>query len=99
MLSTCQGCDETYDGMGDFCPHCRIHGLCEAGRERNDFAARLMSASAVQRDWLMQTMEAMEDFELKQVILRMFEYCSPVERSVLLTLCAETLDVRPFKER
>lgn len=99
MLSICEGCDEIYDGMGDFCPHCRTHGLCETGRERNDFVPRLMSVSRVQRDWLVQTLETMQDYDAKLLILRLFEYLSPIERSVLLTIAAETVDTRPFKER
>jgi hypothetical protein len=98
MLSLCHGCDEIYDGVGDHCPHCYVHGLCDAGKERNDFAARLMSPQPAQRDYLHRLVESMRLDGLQDLVLRLFEYGSPVERTALLDVAAEIADVSPLRD-
>jgi hypothetical protein len=98
VLTLCPGCDEIHDGPGDHCDHCFTHGLCDAGRERSMALTRLLLPRPAQRDYIIRLIEIMEDRELQELVLRMFHYLAPIERSALLSVAAEIADMRPFRE-
>jgi hypothetical protein len=98
MLAICPGCDAIHDGIADHCDHCFVHGLCDTGREISSRIARLICPQPKQREYATRLVKAMTRQDLRELILRLFEASSPVERSMLLDLIAEVHVAPRFRE-
>ena len=93
MLMTCAGCNEIFDGLTDHCPNCFVHGLCPTGRERSLVMALMMHVTPAQRTYTIDLLRGMSHEDLLTLFARMLQGLSPIERSDLLMVAAEIMQV------
>ena len=99
MIFACPGCGEIHDdAVSEYCDPCFSNRLGDRARERSTHLAHLLAPRIQQRDYLVRTIELLEDRELVEIVMRVFQHSSPIERSQLMDIASAVAGLQKFAD-